>query len=168
MTPRIALLSVSCLLLAAVSGCKESAEVTAAANASLNENFERSVLMVVADDGSQHEFDIYLAVAFEQQRRGLMFVRKLPERSGMLFIYDADDIRSMWMKNTYISLDLVFARSDGSVASLIRDAQPLSLQTLSSEEPVRYVLELNAGVTRRYNIGHDSRIIWEPGISDTD
>ena len=91
-----------------------------------------------------------------------MFVRALPERSGMLFIYDENDIHTMWMKNTYISLDLVFIRGDGTVASIIRDAQPLSLQTLSSTEPVSYVLELNAGVTRRYNIGRGSRISWKP------
>ena len=66
------------------------------------------------------------------------------------------------MNNTYISLDLVFIRGDGTVSSVIWDAQPLSLQTLSSTEPVSYVLELNAGVTRRYRIGRGSRISWEP------
>ena len=119
------------------------------------------MLLIEADDGVQLEFDIYLAVDYEQQRRGLMFVRQLPERSGMLCVYDEDDVHSMWMKNTYISLDLVFIRGDGTVASIIRDALPLSEQTLSSTEPVSYVLELNAGVTRRYNIGRASSISWE-------
>ena len=152
---------VICLALIGVPACKAPAETKAAAAASLEENFERGLLLIEADDGAQLEFDIYLAVDYEQQRRGLMFVRQLPERSGMLFVYDEDEVHSMWMKNTYISLDLVFIRGDGTVASVIRDAQPLSDQTLSSTEPVSYVLELNAGVTRRYNIGRGSKISWE-------
>lgn len=159
---RITLLFIACLVLTGVSACKAPAETKAAAAASLGENFARGTLVIEADDGGQLEFDIYLAVDLEQQRRGLMFVRQLPERSGMLFIYGQNEVRTMWMKNTYISLDLVFIRGDGTVASVIRDAQPLSLQTLSSTEPVSYVLELNAGVTQRYSIGRGSRISWEP------
>ncbi len=159
---RITLLFIACLVLTGVSACKAPAETKAAAAASLGENFARGTLVIEADDGGQLEFDIYLAVDLEQQRRGLMFVRQLPERSGMLFIYDENEVRTMWMKNTYISLDLVFIRGDGTVSSVIWDAQPLSLQTLSSTEPVSYVLELNAGVTRRYRIGRGSRISWEP------
>ena len=155
-----ALVLVACLVLVGVSACEAPAETTTAAVTGLQGSFERGVLVVEADDGTSHEFDIYLAVTFEQKQRGLMFVRNLPERTGMLFIYDEDGIRSMWMKNTYISLDLVFIRSDGTVASVIRDAQPLSLQSLSSAEPVRFVLELNAGVSRRYGIGRGSSISW--------
>ncbi len=155
-----ALVLVTCLVLVGVSACEAPAEITTAAITDLQGSFERGVLVVEADDGTQLEFDIYLAVTFEQKQRGLMFVRNLPERTGMLFIYDEDGIRSMWMKNTYISLDLVFIRSDGTVASVIRDAQPLSLQSLSSAEPVRFVLELNAGVSRRYGIGRGSSISW--------
>lgn len=123
--------------------------------------FERDELVIVNNDGSRHTFDVYLAIDPEQQRRGLMFVRNLPERTGMLFVYDDADIHSMWMKNTYISLDMVFARADGTVSSVITDTEPRSLRSLSSIEPVNYVLELNAGIARRYNIGAGSRLIWE-------
>ena len=116
--------------------------------------------MVVNDDGARHEFDIYLALEFEQQRRGLMFVRNLPLKTGMLFVYDGDEQRSMWMKNTYISLDIVFARADGSVSSVVHNTEPLSLRSLASVEPVKYVLELNAGVARRFKIDTGSRLIW--------
>ena len=78
----------------------------------------------------------------------------------MLFLYDQEDIRSMWMKNTYISLDIIFALDDGSISSVIPDAVPLSLASLASKEPVQYVLELNAGAARRFGIGQGSRIIW--------
>ena len=111
--------------------------------------FEFALLEIVNDDGESLEFDVYLAQKFEQQRRGLMFVRNMPERTGMLFIYDEDEIRSMWMKNTYIPLDIVFARSDGTVSSINHDTVPLTLNSQASTEPVRYVLELNGGTARR-------------------
>ena len=130
--------------------------------ASLDEDFERSALIIESDDGLQHEFEIYLATTYERQRQGLMFVRKMPQNMGMLFVYEESKLRAMWMKNTYISLDLVFARPDGTVSSVIHDAPPLTLDSRSSVEPVTFVLELNAGTARRLNIGNKSRIIWEP------
>jgi uncharacterized membrane protein (UPF0127 family) len=121
--------------------------------------FEFTTLEIVNDAGELLTFDVYLAQDFEQQRRGLMFVRSMPERTGMLFIYENDDIRSMWMKNTYIPLDMVFMRSNGSVSSVIHRAEPHTLLSRASIEPVRYVLELNAGTARRMGIGSRSRII---------
>lgn len=125
----------------------------------LGETFETDKLVVVNDEGVRHAFDVYLAQDFEQQRRGLMFVRNLPLTTGMLFVYDGSEQRSMWMKNTYISLDIVYARADGSVSSVIHNTEPLSLRSLVSVEPVQYVLELNAGVARRFKIGTGSRLI---------
>ncbi len=127
----------------------------------LDANFGRESLIVVSDDGKRHRFDVYIASDFEQQRRGLMFVRRLPETTGMLFVYENPGIRSMWMKNTYISLDMVFARADGTVSSVIHDTVPQTLDSQSSIEPVKFVLELNAGTARRLEIGKRSRLIRE-------
>ncbi len=156
------LLLVLAVLSSSVAACSPQSDTRTAKVASLDAAFERDTLVVVTNDGNRLDFDVYLAMDFEQQRRGLMFVRDLPERTGMLFVYEEDAIHSMWMKNTYISLDIVFARSDGSVSSVIRDTEPQSLSSLQSIEPVAFVLELNAGVTRRYNIGNKSRLIWSP------
>ena len=145
-----------------IASCSAPAETTGESVQSLEGDFDRGTLIIDSDDGLQHELDVYLAISFEQQRRGLMFVRKMPETTGMLFIYEDTDYHSMWMKNTYISLDLVFAREDGSVSSVIHEAQPLSLTSQASIEPVNYVLELNAGTARRLHIGNKSRIVWEP------
>jgi uncharacterized membrane protein (UPF0127 family) len=149
---------VSAALLGSAS-CRAPAETTEGNVPSLQSNFERDTLIIESDDGLQHEFDVYLATSFEQQRRGLMFVRKMPDTTGMLFIYEDTDYHSMWMKNTYISLDLVFARKDGTVSSVIHAAQPLSLTSQASIEPVNFVLELNAGTARRLHIGNKSRIV---------
>jgi uncharacterized membrane protein (UPF0127 family) len=152
------ILSAFLMILAA---CKAPAETKPAGVQSLDADFEHATLIVDADDGARHELRIYLALEFDQQRRGLMFVRNMPQDTGMLFVYENSDIHSMWMKNTYIPLDLVFVRADGTVSSIIHDTQPLSLTSLASVEPVTYVLELNAGTARRLNIGRKSRITWE-------
>ena len=145
--------------------CSPQSTANSGANGSLDEAFARDTLTIVNGDGSRHEFDVYLALSPEQQRRGLMFVRQIPLQTGMLFVYERDDLQSMWMKNTYISLDIIFARADGTVASVIRNTEPLSLRSLSSTEPVRFVLELNAGAARRFGIGTSSRLVWTPDES---
>jgi uncharacterized membrane protein (UPF0127 family) len=141
-----------------LTSCRAPAESTESGGGTLDDVFDRGKLLIVTDDGSEHVFDVYLATSAEQQRRGLMFVRKMPETTGMLFIYEDSDFHSMWMKNTYISLDMVFARADGSVSSVIHETQPLSLSSQQSVEPVNYVLELNAGTARRLAIGNKSHL----------
>lgn len=117
----------------------------------LEESFDEAVLVIVAATEC-HRFDVYLALDRDQQRRGLMFVRDLPERRGMLFVYENDAFLSMWMKNTFIPLDMLFVRADLTIASIVEDTEPQSLRSVSASEPVRYVLELNAGVSRQLDI----------------
>lgn len=120
---------------------------TAMAQAGIEDAFDSTSIVIQASEWACYEFAVWLAVTPEQQRRGLMHVRQLPKFSGMLFIYRTDARRSMWMKNTYIALDMLFIRADGTVASIASMTEPLSLDTVSSEEPVRYVLELNGGLS---------------------
>lgn len=127
----------------------------------LEQSFQSDVLVIVARHAC-YRFDIYLAVNRQQQQRGLMFVRQLPEWTGMLFVYADENYRSMWMKNTYIPLDMVFARRDGSVTNIARNTVPLSETSVTSSEPAAFVLELNAGTTRRLSIDEDSSLVWEP------
>lgn len=133
----------------------------AAALEPLDEAFAKTVLIVSADAFACHRFDVYLALDQAQRARGLMFVRDLPARTGMLFVYEDDAYLSMWMKNTYIPLDMLFARADGSVATVVRGTEPLSLRSVVASEPVRYVLELNAGTSTRLGLGRDSRLAVE-------
>lgn len=134
---------------------------TSIADEELDKAFEKDVLVIVANAPACYRFDIYLARNREQQRRGLMFVRHLAPWTGMLFVYPSEDIRSMWMKNTFIPLDMVFASRDGTVSSVARDTVPQSLKSISSTEPVSFVLELNAGATERLSIDVGSRLIWD-------
>jgi uncharacterized membrane protein (UPF0127 family) len=128
---------------------------------SLETAFEQDVLIIETATQGCFKFDIYLAVSSNQQQRGLMFVRDLPPWSGMLFTYRRSGVRSMWMKNTYIPLDIVFARGDGSVSSVAANTEPLSLKSISAIEPVNYVLELNAGTAEKLGIDSGSRLILQ-------
>ncbi len=137
--------------------------LAATAQNSLEQSFGKDVLVIVGRDAC-YRFDIYLALDEQQQRRGLMFVREMPARTGMLFVYPGENYRSMWMKNTYIPLDMVFARRDGSISNIAGNTVPLSEKSISSSEPVTFVLELNAGTARHLSIDEDSRLIWEPAM----
>lgn len=128
----------------------------------LEQRFGKDVLIIEASAHACHRFDIYVAISDAQHSRGLMFVRDLPASTGMLFVYDGRNILSMWMKNTFIPLDMVFALADGSISSVVQNTEPLSLSSIVSIEPAAFVLELNAGTTERLFIDENSRIYWEP------
>jgi uncharacterized membrane protein (UPF0127 family) len=127
----------------------------------LDAAFDKATLVISASEHACYAFDIYLALDRKQQMRGLMHVRHMPEFTGMLFVYRDANIHSMWMKNTFIPLDMVFIRADGTVASIATNTVPQSLKSISSIEPVNFVLELNAGVTERLHINTDS-IVYFP------
>ena len=147
------LLLLACLaLISAAVGADEELDAT----------FGKDVLLVVAGKHACYRFDVYLALTSTQRARGLMFVRDLPTTTGMLFVYDNDAYISMFMKNTYIPLDMVFVRADGTVASIARDTEPMSLRSIVATEPVRLVLELNAGTTERLGIDEASYLQWGP------
>jgi uncharacterized membrane protein (UPF0127 family) len=87
-----------------------------------------------------------------------MYVRELPPDTGMLFVFDQPQFASFWMKNTYLSLDLIFIAADGTVVNVAAWAKPLSLDPIESAAPVRYVLELVAGTAARVGLKPGDRI----------
>jgi len=127
----------------------------------LDSAFGKNTLVISASEYACHRFDVWIAVTSRQHSRGLMHVRDLPENTGMLFVYRDPGRRAMWMKNTYIPLDMLFIRRDGKVSSLVTNTEPLSLRSISSIEPVTFVLELNAGTATRLQIGVDSQVSWD-------
>ena len=150
---RVVLILTAWLLLSAQTGDSGFSD-------SLDDAFTRDTLVLSADEHACWFFDVYVASNRAQQMRGLMHVRDLPEFTGMIFIYREARIRSMWMKNTYLPLDMLFIRGDGTVASVIANTTPHSLESRSSEEPVNFVLELNAGVAEKLKLGSNSRIVF--------
>lgn len=120
--------------------------------------FETGSLAIVTDAG-RHEFKIELALTPEQRGQGLMYRREMAADAGMLFDFAARPGRaSMWMKNTFIPLDMLFIKSGGEIESIVERTVPHSLEAVSSRGSVRYVLELNGGTVARLGIGPGDRV----------
>jgi uncharacterized protein len=114
--------------------------------------------LVIVSGDERHEFAVELAATPAERSRGLMYRRSMPADQGMLFDFERDEMVSMWMRNTYISLDMLFIRADGTIARIAEHTEPLSERTISSGEPVRSVLELNAGTSARLGIEPGDRV----------
>jgi len=111
-----------------------------------------------------HAFRVWVADTPQRAEQGLMFVSDLPESEGMLFPLDPPRVENMWMKNTYIALDMLFVDTRGRVTKIIERAQPLSLETLSSDGSVRAVLELKGGIATKLGIKVGDLMQWQtPG-----
>lgn len=119
-----------------------------------------SAPLKIEGEETSHDIVAYLAVTERQRQHGLMFVRQLPDDHGMLFIYDQPRHISMWMKNTFIPLDMLFIRADGVIDSIVTDTTPHSLDSIRAANPVVAVLELNAGSVERLGIKPGDRIIY--------
>lgn len=115
-------------------------------------------LVIVAEDGAQHSFAVEIALTPQQQATGLMFREDMADSEGMLFPFARPRRASFWMRNTLISLDLVFIRRNGKIANIIRGAQPLSEDRLLSKGQVAAVLELRGGLTSELGIKAGDRV----------
>lgn len=103
-------------------------------------------------------FRVELAASPEMLMQGLQHRRRLPAKAGMLFDFGPERIVSMWMKNTYIPLDMLFIDADGIIADIAERTTPLSLETIVSPVPVRAVLEVNAGTVAALGIREGDRV----------
>ena len=106
----------------------------------------------------KHTFRVELVRSREDMQKGLMFRRTLAEDRGMLFDFQTPQQISMWMKNTYLSLDMLFIRADGTIARIAADTEPLSTAIIASGEPVLAVLELNAGTAAKLGLRSGDRV----------
>jgi uncharacterized protein len=123
--------------------------------------FPRSSLQIATPDARLHSFDIWVADTDPRRQRGLMFVKEMDENTGMLFIYPKSQLVAMWMKNTYVSLDILFVRADGRIEHIVRNTEPLSLKTIECKTPVAAVIELKAGTADKLKIGPGARVQHE-------
>jgi len=96
---------------------------------------------------------------------GLMYRRSMGKTFGMLFVFDSSAVQTFWMKNTLLSLDMIFADEKGKVVTIHRNTKPRSLQTYPSTAPVLYVLEVNAGFSDSHGLTTGDRMVWERDTS---
>lgn len=93
-----------------------------------------------------------------ERARGLMFREKMPKTQGMIFDFGGAQTAHMWMKNTYIPLDMLFLDKSGKVVTIATNARPRSLRVISSQVPVNAVLELNAGIVKQYGLQRGDQV----------
>jgi uncharacterized protein len=122
----------------------------------------RKTTLEIHSGKQTHMFNIWLAESPEQQQQGLMFVRDLAESGGMLFTANPPRVFSMWMKNTYIPLDMVFIGKDGRIAKIAERTTPHSLDIVSSDTPVAAILEIRGGEAARRALHPGDRVSWTP------
>jgi uncharacterized membrane protein (UPF0127 family) len=114
--------------------------------------------LTVVSGSARHAFQVEVMREEADRAQGLMYRRSLAPDRGMLFDFGRVEPVSMWMKNTYLSLDMLFIRPDGTIARIAADTEPLSTRTISSGEPVNGVLELPAGTAARLGIKAGDRV----------
>ncbi len=109
---------------------------------------------------NNHLFNVLVATTPYQLEKGLMFKDYLPPKSGMLFIFQTSNYYSMWMKNTYIPLDIIFINEEFIIVDLYSCAKPFDLTHISSKKMCKYVLELNCGDISLYEIKIGQKVIF--------
>ena len=119
----------------------------------------RDAELVIQTRTGSHRFTVEVARTQQQHARGLMFRRRLARDAGMLFLYPVSEPVSMWMKNTFIPLDMLFVAADGRITHMVQRTVPHSIVNISSGGPVTAVLEVNGGTVERLGLGIGDRIL---------
>ncbi|SEG77526.1 DUF192 domain-containing protein [Bosea lathyri] len=114
--------------------------------------------LVIVSGDKRHAFQVEVMRTPDQRARGLMHRNYMPADRGMLFDFGSTEPVAMWMQNTYIPLDMLFIRADGTIARIAERTEPLSTRTIPSGEPVLSVLEINGGVSKTLGIKAGDRI----------
>ena len=139
------------LFLFALAACLGGAEP-------LRAEMRKDLLKLITASG-EHAFTVEVADTPDQKARGLMFRRSLADNAGMIFPYEPPQEATMWMRNTYISLDMVFIRADGIVHRIEAGTEPFSEAVIASNGDVLAVLELKAGIARKIQLKSGDKVI---------
>lgn len=112
---------------------------------------------------STHLLDVTVEIADTPEARGngLMHRTELPEKSGMLFVYPEAAPRGFWMKDTPLSLDMIFVDSDGEIINIVPSTEPFSTERSFSAAPAKYVVEVVAGFTAQNGIDSTAYLTWK-------
>ncbi len=114
-------------------------------------------LEIVTKNGV-HVFSVEMATTDKERETGLMYRKELPDGKGMLFDFSPEQQISMWMKNTFIPLDMIFIRADGRILRIAENTEPHSLAIISSGGLAKGVLEVIAGTAQKYGIAPGDRV----------
>ena len=144
---------ISCLLLAAA--------FLASWGAASAQDQPQMELQRVHLGAGMYQIDAQVAVSPQEQQTGLMFRKEMPPQEGMLFVFRQPSTQCFWMKNTLLPLTAAFVADDGRIVNLV-DMKPQTLDSHCSEEPVRFVLEMNQGWFAKKNIRKGFKLTGAP------
>src|SRR5699024_5158799 len=114
------------------------------------------------EENTIQEIDIEVAESEYAQETGLMHRKSMEEKQGMLFVYDDEKPRpNFYMKNTYISLDLIYINKNLVIVDINERAKPLDETTLSSDAPAQYVLEVCGGMVEKWNLKKGDKVTFQ-------
>lgn len=151
--------SVPILLLALLTACSPAAPKAEKASTAAT---QQSALLplTIRTAKATHRFNVEVALTERQQEQGLMFRKSLAPDGGMLFPMNPARTASFWMKNTVIPLDMLFIRTDGTIALIAANTKPYSREPVSAGVPVTAVLELRGGRAAELGIREGDRASW--------
>jgi uncharacterized protein len=116
--------------------------------------------VLTADGTVRATLNIEVAEGDSAQARGLMERTSLPAMSGMLFVGDREEPKGFWMENTPMPLDIIFISADSQVVNIVERTRPFSRESIESEGPAKYVLEIRAGMSERLGLTDSTRFRW--------
>lgn len=159
LTKSLILLALSSLLLLTTSSCKKEQKVIQPIKIEFKKEGELS-LFKAETDSLIATFNIEIAETDYERQRGLMDRKSMKDDQAMLFIFPDIQMRSFYMKNTYITLDIIYLDNSNKVVSIQKNAKPLDESSLPSTAPAKYVLEINGGLTDKLFITEGDSIVF--------
>jgi uncharacterized protein len=147
-------------LAACSPGSSDAATSTQAAAVHPESGLKVIPLTITTAGGKRHQFRVEVAATGEEQAKGLMFRRAMGADEGMIFPMSPPRGASFWMRNTVISLDLIFVGTDGRISNIAAKAIPYNEMPLLSAGPVKAVLEINGGRAAELGIAAGDTVSW--------
>jgi uncharacterized membrane protein (UPF0127 family) len=125
-------------------------------------DFEKEGELTLQTDKQEFIKRINIEIADDDAQRstGLMLRDKMSFNQGMLFIFPRERLQSFWMRNTQISLDMLFINKEKKIVTIHQNTKPFSDQSYASDEPAKYVLEVKAGFVEKFGINEGYRVNW--------
>jgi len=121
--------------------------------------FDKEPLIIQTASGKRLNFIVEIADTNEERQRGLMYRKEMAENAGMIFDFGVSRRVQMWMENTILPLDMLFVDSTGTIRNIKQNAVPYSQEIIDSMTEVKYVIELNAGVTAKLGIKPGDKVM---------
>lgn len=153
---------IAILSLATLASCSEPKAKTKTPKPTLAKEYflKEGELTVFTQRGKSHDFDIEIADNMRQRTNGLMYRKVMKANHGMLFIMEREATQKFWMKNTYISLDIIYINTTGVIVDIIHSAKPFDLD-LPMSKPALYAFEINGGLSKKMGIAVGDKIEWK-------